>query len=349
MAVGDSALYSGQSYVGIGRETTFGTGVTASAGLNFLSSSVKMSKETQILEQIETSRTQSKRIGLGRTIEGDLEFYFGHNNTATLYILENAFGGDVTSATGTGETAGGASFEHTFAIGNLDNQTHTSLTLNTRKGDGTNGKVFEYTGLRVNEITFASEIDDALRVTTSFMGKDATVGATDLESTIGLPTQSPMSFVNGRVSVENSFASLTTSSFWHVQSFELGWSNNLKGDSEARRIGSDTVDVLPPGVVAFTFNATVRFDTTTAYDAMINETQLAAELEFLGDTLSGSILKSQFNLSMPKIFITEAGDPEIGGPDEVLQSEVSFAVLRDDSSASGYAIQGIVRNTDSAV
>jgi len=92
----------------------------------------------------------------------------------------------------------------------------------------------------------------------------------------------------------------------------------------------------------------MRFDTTTAYAAMLANTNYSAQLEFLGDTLSTSIIRRGIKFNMPNIRIMDAGDPEIGGPDELLISEVTFAVLRDASSATGYALQAQVTNTKSS-
>jgi hypothetical protein len=65
-----------------------------------------------------------------------------------------------------------------------------------------------------------------------------------------------LNFSDGRISVEaDSIGAVTTTSFWHVQSCEFGIANNLKSDSASRRIGTDTLDVLPPGIANLTFNA----------------------------------------------------------------------------------------------
>jgi len=347
MSVGQGAAVSPLSYIGIGRETALGTAGSIASQLLFISSSLKTTKETKILEQIEQSRTYAYEIKTGKVVEGDLEYYYYPESDACNFILQNAFGGTVTSATATGETAGGTAFTHTFEIGNMD-QSYTSLTINNRKGDSVNGKVFQYTGLRVNEINFVAELDEALKCEASLIGVDSTVGATDFGSTLPAQSITALSFVSGRLSVEGTFASLTSSSQWHVQSINFGWTNNLKADSASRRIGSDLLQVLPPGMAQFTFSATMRFDTTTAYAAMLANTNYSAQLEFLGDTLSTSIIRRGIKFNMPNIRIMDAGDPEIGGPDELLISEVTFAVLRDASSATGYALQAQVTNTKSS-
>jgi len=179
------------------------------------------------------------------------------------------------------------------------------------------------------------------------IGKDSTITANDVSSAISTLTQVPLSFINGRFSVETTPGSLTSTSYWNVQSFEFKISNNLNSDSGARRIGSDTLQVLPAGMASFELKATIRFDTTTAYDAMMNGTRLAAEFEFVGNTMSTSVIREGIKLTMPYVLVSDAGDPEIGGPNEVLTSEVTFEILRDPT-ASGYAVKALVTNNTSS-
>lgn len=346
MAVGQGQLVGNLSYLAVGRETTYGTYATCTAGINFLSASMKTTREVKVLEEIQTSRTNSNSILLGKTIEGECEFYFSPINAACNYILHNAFGGGaISSATATGETAGGAGFTHTVSINNFLT-TYSSLCFNVRKGQATDGKIFEYSGLRVNELTFMAEIDEALKCSASLIGKDSTVTSNDVSSALSTLTQAPLSFVNGRFSVETTTAGLTSTSFWHVQSFEFKISNNLNSDSAARRIGSDTLQVLPAGMAGFELKATIRFDTTTAFDAMNAGTRLAAEFEFQGNTMGTSVIREGIKLTMPYVLINDAGDPEIGGPNEMLTSEVTFKVLRDPTT-SGYAVKAFVTNNTS--
>lgn len=347
MAVGQGVLVGDLSYLAIGRETTYGTYTTATAGINFLSASFKITKETKILEEIQTSRTNSNFIQLGRTLEGELEGYFSPRNLACNYLLQNAFGGGaLTTVTATGDTVGSGTFQHTVDINNFLT-TYSSLCVNIRKGDATNGKVFQYTGFRVNEFSLMAELDEPLMMNAALIGKDATITANDVSSVLDTNSQVPLSFVNGRFSVETTVAGLTTTSFWHVQSFEFKVANNLNSDSPSRRIGSDTLQVLPAGLATFELKCSVRFDTTTAYDAMMAGTRFAAEFQFEGATMSGSNLRESIKMTMPFVIISDAGDPEIGGPNEPLTSEVVFAVLRDQTT-SGYAVKAVVINNTSS-
>lgn len=343
MSDGQNANVGLFSYVAVGREHTFKTYETATSGLAVLSFSMKTTKEQKILEEITTSRTYANAIGLSRTVEGDCEFYMAADNDAGQYILGNALGGGTVSvATATGDTTGAGVLTHTYSINNFDT-TYTSLAITARKGDSTNGKSFGYSGVRVGELTLSGEIDDALMANASMVGVDTTTTAIDASSLFPNVTQTALSFESMRLSVEGTFASLTSSAFWHVQSFEWGVNNNLKSDSDSRRIGTDTLDVLPPGIAQFTFNFSMRFDTLTAYSAMMNQTRLAAQLSFNGATYSGSSIRRNITINMPYILINDAGDPEIGGPDEILKSEVSCNVLRDFTSG-GYAVRVLVNN-----
>lgn len=345
MSVGQGCLVGNLSYLAFGREVTYGTYATCTSGINFLSASLKTTKEVKVLEEIQTSRTNSNSIQLGKTVEGEAEFYFSPKNPACNYLLQNAFGGGpVTSATATGETIGGLAFTHQIDIANFA-ATYSSLSANMRKGQATDGKIFEYTGLRVNELTIKAELDEALICSIGMMGKNSTITANDVSSVLTTLTQEPLSFVNGRLSIETTNA-LTTSSYWLIESMEFKLSNNLSGDQ--RNIGSDVIQCLPAGMAKPELKCKIRFDTTTAYDAMMNGTRFYGEFEFLGNTLTGSKIREGLKVSMPYLLITEAGDPEVGGPNEILSSEVSFTILRDASSATGYAVRSFVTNLASS-
>lgn len=346
MAVGQNALTSYNSYITLARETALGTYVTGTAALDFISSSLKTTLDRKIIEQIETKRSYSKQVALSKKVEGEIEAYAYAESTAFVYLLQNALGGALTSATTTGETTGSASFEHTILFGNLSEQTNKGLSVNMRKGDSSGaGAVWQYNGGRVDELSFSAEIDEALKFSASLKFFDSTKTTNDVASTIADNQNEPLSFVSGRVSVEGTFASLTSTSFWHVQSVEFGIQNNLKADKESRRIGSNALQVLPQGMGSFPLSMTMRYDTTTALDAMLASTQLAVELEFTGSTLTGSKFQRSLKFQFPKVMVMDA-DPEIGGPDEVLTSQVQFMVLRD--SLGGYPMRAIVRNLTSS-
>lgn len=349
MAVGQGALLGGLSYLAVSRETSAGTYQTATSMLDFISASMKTVQEVKVLEQVERFRTYSKQVQTGKQIEGEVEFYFSPRVTACGYMLQVALGsnqGGVTSATATGETTGAganSAITHTLVLGNMD-LTYSSLSFNLRKGDSTSGKVFEYHGVRINELAISAEIDEPLKFNCGVVAMKSTLGTNNIESGLTVTSAEVVNFIAGRLSVESTFASLTASSFWHIQSMEFSLNNNLKSESDSRRIGSDELAVLPAGMAVMELKCKIRFDTSTAYSAMINNTAFAAEFEFQGDTGTSSAIREGLKFQFPRVYISDAGDPEIGGPDEILMSDVVFKVLRDDSSAAGYAVRALLTN-----
>ena len=348
MAVGENANIGFNSYICVGRESTFKTYSTCTAGLEFVSASLKTLQEQKIIEAISTKRTYADRISTSKVVEGEIEFYMAADSDACQYLLQNALGGGVVaSATATGDTTGSGTFEHTYSLNNFD-ATYSSLCINHRKGDAINGKIFEYSGGRTGEITLSGEVDEALMCSSSLVFCDSTSTSNNVSGSLTATGQTPLSFSNMRLSVETTFSSLTASAFWHIQSFELGINNSLKADGDSRRLGTSVLDVLPAGMAQFTFAFSMRFDTLTAYNAMLNETQLSAQIACAGPTLSSSALRQQVLINMPRIFINDAGDPEVGGPDEILKSEITASILRDDSTSTGFAIQAKVINKTSS-
>lgn len=346
MPVGASPLLAGLSYVAIGRETTFGTYNTCTAALDAISSSLKTSQDNKIIEQIERSRTYSKRISLQKKIAGAVEFFYAPTVDACNFLLQNAFGGTITSATATGETVGAganSAIQHTFEIGMMD-QSYPSLCVNIRKGDSTSSKIFLYSGVRINEISFSAEIDQPLKCNMNLIGLDSTLQSNDVSGALTVTSANLLSFVDGRISVETTFNSLTSSSFWHVVSCQFGWSNNLKSDAGAGRIGSAVLSTLSPGMAIFNLKMKIRFDTTTAWSAMINATKLSAQLDFRGPTFSSSAIRQGIRFNFPTIYVNQGAEPEISGPDQVLMTDLDFHVLRDDTTSTGYAVQAIVYN-----
>jgi hypothetical protein len=201
MADGQNANVGFSSYICVGRESTFKTYSTCTAGLEFFNSSLKTAQEQKQIEAISTKRTYSDRISLSKMIEGDVEFHMAADSDSCQYILQNAFGGGVvSSATIAADTTGAGAFEHTVSLNNFD-ATYSSLCINERKGDSTNGKIFEYSGLRVNEFSLSGEVDSELLASASFIGVDSTNTSNNVSSNLTVTGQTPLSFANMRLSV----------------------------------------------------------------------------------------------------------------------------------------------------
>lgn len=353
MAVGQYSNVGFSGYLAIGREVTFATYSTCTAAMDFKSAKFNTLKDSKVIEAVRNSRTLVDRIQLGKVVGAEVEFNMASDNDASQYIMQNAMGGGATgagivSSTSSGDTVGAGVFDHVQSLGNFD-VTYTSLCFSHRKGDATHGKIFEYSGGRVDEFSLKAEIDEPLVASASLILVDCTVTSNSAPAALLTATgMTPLSFVNMRFSIEDSFASLTAGAFWHVQSIEFSIKNNLKSDSDSRRIGSDLLQVLPPGLAMCELSVSMRWDTLTAYNAMLNGGQMSAQMVFEGATITGSTKKQLIQIDLPRVYIKDAGDPEIGGPDEILKADIKFDVLQDDSSASGYMIKTTVRNKTSS-
>lgn len=341
------------SFLAIGREATFKTYATVTAGLEFTKAKFITKKDSKEIDAVRNSRTMIDRIGLSRKVTGDVDFYMAADSDGCQYLLQNAMGGGVTggtiiSATGSGDTTGASAIEHLVSVAPFD-VTYSSLCITHRKGDATNGRTFDYSGVRVDQLGLKAKVDDALMCNASMIIVDSTstTAAAAAAAALFTPTmkQTPLNFTNMRFSCENSFNSLTAAAFWHVQSIDFSIKNNLKSDASARRIGSELLQVLPPGMASFELKVGMRWDTLTAYNAMLNETGLAAQMSFQGPTITGSKLPYEMRIDLPRVYIKDAGDPEVSGPDEILKSEITFMVLQDNSTTTGYACKTMTRNT----
>lgn len=355
MSNGSLANVGYASYLMVEREKTFKTYncSTTSKPLAFTKAKFIVEKDSKNLDEISSQRTLANRVGLGKKVSGDVSFYMAADSDACQYLLQNAMGGGVSggtiiSATAAGDTVGAGVFEHVVSIANFD-LTYSSLCFNHRKGDGTNGKIWAYQGFRIDGFSLKAKLDDSLMADVKMLGSDATVGAADLSASISNSNaQTPLDFVGMSFSVDGSLGSITAASFWHVQSIDFGITNKLKADASSRAIGSDVVEVLSPGLCSQTLKVEMRFDDLTAYNAMLAQTQMAAQLKFLGSTITGSKLQQMIQVDLPKVFIKNAGDPEVGGPDDVLKCSVEFDILRDISTTTGYAMKITTRNKTSA-
>ena len=344
--LGSGQIQAVGSYLGVGRETTWGTYATCTAGLDFFTFSLTKKKEGKILEEMvrNSSRTYMSRIQTSVMVDGEVGFYVRPQQEASNYLIQQAFGGTVSNAT----VSAGASYIHTLSIGDMVNNTNSAstayqgLSLNARKGSSVDGKIFEYHGVRVNELTFSAEIDEALKASCAVMAKDSTTLSNDVATGLTYSDGGPLTFCNAVVAVELTTTSLGTTNFWHVQSAEFGIVNNLKADADSRRLGSCVLDVLPPGVANYKLTLNMRFDTITAYNYLMDATKLSAQLYFEGVTLPSSTLKEYIQFNFPAIYVNSGAEPEIGGPDEILKSALEFHILCD--SATGYALQATMQN-----
>lgn len=335
MAIGDGAQVGARSYAAIGKETTFGTYASATTAIEAISSSIKTEIESQKLETMNTNRGMTKRVQLMKNVTGSIETYL-QNQESVLFLLAAAGPNTVTST-----ALSGSAVLHSFASSNLD--TFGSLSMNIRKGDTA---TWRYTGGRVNVLTIAGTVGEPVRMTAEMIFKDSTQQSDDISGNLSISSLAPWVYHQGQFIYAATTASLTTTNAEPIQSFELVITNNIVSDANARQLGSLVPGVLPATSRSVELKITQRFDTTTAFDRFIQGTQGSIRLQFDGSSIA-TALAHQLVIDMPKVFVSNAPDPELAGPGEVITNEIEFDVVVDDPNTTtgkdiGFTIQNDV-------
>ncbi len=333
MAIGEGAQIAARSYVAFSKETTFGTYASATTAVEVISSSVKTEIESVKLETLNTNRGMSKRVQTNKNVGGSIEMFL--QSQESVLLMATALGGGINS---TAES--GASVVHTLSAGNFDTSP-ASLSFNIRKGDE---HTWRYTGGRINVLTIIGTVGEPIQITAEMVFKDSTQQSDDISAILSISSLVPYVYHQTQFIYAATPGSLTTTNAEPIQSFELVINNNIVSDAAARQLGSNVPGVLPPTSRTIEFKITQRFDTTTAYDRFIQATQGAIRIQMDGPSLSTN-LSHQIIIDMPKVFVSNAPDPELGGTGDIIQSEIGFDVLVDNpNTTTGKDIVITVRN-----
>lgn len=317
MAIGDGAQVGVQSYVALGKESTYGTYASATTAIEAISCTFRTDIESEKLETFGPNRGYTKRVQKNKMVGGTLEKYA---HPEDLLILISALGGgfSFTSATSAGIFS--------MSSGNFDTAP-SSLSFNVRKGDT---HVWRYMGGRVNALTVSANVGEVVKLSAEYIFKDSTQLSDNIAGILSISSYAPFVYDEGvfRYNTTETTAATSTSEE-RIQGFELTINNNLE---EGRELGSDILRVLPPKRRNVEFKINQRFDTSTSYARFIQATQGAVELKFSGSAIS-SEHNNEMTIRMPKVFLNSP-DPEIGGADELLSSEIVYDVLVDSPNTT---------------
>lgn len=329
MAIGDEAKLGINSYVALGKESTFGTYASATSAIEALSCTFRTDIESEKLETFGIGRSFTKRVQKNKTIAGSLEKYANSEEDPLLWLV--AMGGTLTSSSLT------SAADHSITTGDFNTGT-TSLSFNVRKGDT---HTWRYSGGRINTLTLSGNVNEVVKLTAEFIFKDSTQVSDDIFSSLTITGTAPFVYTEGTYKYANNESNAaTTTSEEKIQSFELTLNNNLE---EGRELGSNILSVLPAKRREIELTVTQRFDTTTAYNRFIQATAGAVELLFSGQSISAEY-NNEMTIRLPNVYVNSP-DPEIGGPDEILSSEITFDVV---GTTTGRDIGVTIRNATAA-
>lgn len=340
MGVGNGTPYLGyDSYVGVAEETVFGTQVTATAFAEFNSEGFKKEIEEIKLAAINNTRDYTKRLIGKNTISGSLELPLNVASDAIMLLMKQAMGGTCAS---TSLAAGCVS--HVLNTGDMENNKatstasdHKSLSIAVRKG-GMGSTQFTYKGMRVNTMTIKGEVGSPLVATFELMGKDSTQTADSLTSSF--TTVLPLNY--NQVVIQTA-ATTTTFTTEYFSAFELVISNNL---AEQRALGSHLVHAIPPIKRDVTLKLTQQFDTLTAYNRFIQNTETMIQIVIdsgITTAAAGSTTYSM-KINLPACYFNNV-NPVVGGSDVITQ-EINLSAIRN-TTTSYSALITVVNGTAS--
>jgi hypothetical protein len=339
MAIGDSAFFGYEAFVSLDLESAFGTKTDGHSFLEFNSESMKVDIERKNLEVITTGRNYRKRVSLNKTVGGSIEGPANVANDAFMYIVRCALGGTVSST----QVAATNAYAHVLYEGDMENTKSSagasdvkSFCMQIRKGaqGAGSGTTWDFVGCRVNNLTINSEQGDLVYFNAEIIGKGGSI-------TTSTPTASyadavPLNFSGVKVEMGISIGAALTERYF--QSFELSVNNNLAGDAIARRLGSDELQILPPGMRDITLKLTQRFDTTTAYSEWLADTTTAIQITLSGPSCPAAGESSYtMIIKLPDCYLESTPLPEIGGP-EVVSQELNYRCIMQNTT-TGYGIQ----------
>lgn len=324
MAVGDQAEAGVRTYVAVGRETTFGTYASATTAVEALSCSFMTSIKSMKLDTL-GNRGYAKRVQTDKMVGGTLEDYVSPDQSVLLFA--GAMGGGITSALHTTGV-----YNHSLSAGNFASAgTGASLSFNVRKGSTL---TWRYSGGRVNTMKLSAAVGEPLKATYEMVFVDSTLPSDDISGILSVSALLPFVYHQGVFRYQASEAAVqTTTANEPIQAFELTVNNNIISDAAARALGSLLPQVLPATRREVGFKITQRFDTSTAYNRMLQGTAGAVMLFFQSSQIGATGFYNELTCLMPKVFYN-GGDVEVKDTGSILQAEIEMDVMVDSPATS---------------
>jgi hypothetical protein len=336
MTIGQETPYLGyDSAIGVAKEVAYGTFVTSTSHIEFTTEATRKNREEIKIPSINTTRDITKRLVGNETVEGSIEADIDVFSDGIVNIIKQAMGGTVSSAI---EVTAASQYLHTLNTGDMESNKSTStasdmkaLSIAVRKGST---YTWDYSGVRVNNLTIKGEIGTPVNMSIEFIGKEASITTT--MPTVSLSDYNPCNFTGITIQTGDSITNLGTECF---TGFEFTLNNNLDGDQ--RCLGSRNIAVLPPLKREVSLKLMQRFDTNTAYETYIENTLTAIQIYCDSEQTVGSTgTTGALIIKVPEGYYN-SNMPEVGGPD-VLTHELEITGIYNSTQGASVIMQ--VRN-----
>lgn len=324
------AILGRQVAYGLGKETTFGTAVAATAWHNQLSFELNPMSEYAVNNSAYGNIVKTNQADVMRQwSQGSLEAKLTSGRVGQ--ILLGVMGTVVTTANADPSTL---VRNHTVDI----NQTIEGQSFSLVRKDSLTTEVFA--GARFGEFSLEMALDDYIKITANILAKKsatttATVAYTDetefLAKHFTIKT-------GASVAAANAASAVAT-----VESFTLNVNPNLETDWQS---GSGDPYSFTSRGYDLSFEMTKRYADTVYRDAYNNGTTLAMVMAATNtDVTIGTAARPSLTLTAPKFNVTDwSRSEDLDGPvTETLTGTIHF------SSADAYALRAVLVNTATAI
>jgi hypothetical protein len=294
----------GIGYVGLGKESTFGTAVAPNVFLPVASAEVNVDPQFYYPDQIRGSRAQNKAIATGLKVDGGLEM---DADAAMVGHLLLAALGSVSTTAASGVNT------HVFSPAN----TLPSYTL--EKYDGT--MIQRTSGLKADKLSLTIDAsgDGVLKSSLDFMAQGVTDQAS--QTSTSYTDKVPFAFTNAQFykggSVNN-----------NVKNFTVEIGNNLKDDGYTLR-QSNQVSQITEGMREVSGSVSMYFKTKADYTSFVSGTKDSLKLVLTGGLISGASYET-LTIELPNVQYDAFAVP-MGGADDEVMANIDFTALYDST------------------
>lgn len=268
------------AHVGIAKETTFGTPVTASDYLQIVSESISHNIEEVVREAIRGIADEPASLEGLTTITGDIVVEVQPQTIG--YLLRSALGAPVSTGAAT-------QYKHVFTPVQSDFATKCALPPYTLEVHRDLDQAFQFSGCAVNSLQFSWGVDQKiLRCTASILGKSITLIA---KTSPTFEAANPFTWEQATYKTGAPLAAIDTLTAIQItinNNLEaVATLNNTKEISRIRRNGYRTVEL----------QLTYEVEDLTEYNRFKAQSENAFEFDFISED-------NKIKFGLPKVRYT---------------------------------------------
>jgi hypothetical protein len=301
-------------FVGIGKESTPGTGVAPTSFIPVKDANFMMDPAYFQIREIIGKRSayQSHAGVLGTNVQLSSTVY---PQRYLVDILQGLFGDFVQSVPEVG------SYKYTFA------ETALLPSFSFERSDTVDntGLLHErYQGVKIESVGFTAAVGEEVTMNVRGQGLGAPTDPAAHPVTFTYPTMDPFTFVNAIVEVDGTPSNI-------VRSMDIEFTNVLQPQPALRGHLGATAARNPyriyEGGLSCTMRASVIFDDASFYTAFKNATNMSVELLFEGGIIGATAQKYAASFLFEKVKVSGFDSPMRAG--EIMEADLDFEVSYD--------------------